>query len=190
YIPFNQSPYTYFGLIVRTSQAPQSVLPMLDAAIHRIDPNFGTIGEATMNERIDDSQTAWLHRSSAWLVGGFAALALLLSVAGLYGVIEYSVSQRTHEIGIRMALGAQKGAVLKMVIRQGMALALIGICAGIIAALGLTHLMTSLLYGVKPTDPLTFIIVSVVLAGVALFACYVPARRAAKVDPLVALRHE
>jgi putative ABC transport system permease protein len=120
----------------------------------------------------------------------FAALGLTLVLIGIYSVLSYSVARRTHEIGIRMALGAQKGEVIRMVIGQGIKFVLIGVAIGIVGALALTRLLSSMLYGVKPTDPLTFVAVSLILIGVALLACYIPARRVAKVDPMVALRCE
>jgi putative ABC transport system permease protein len=130
------------------------------------------------------------QRFNLSLLSLFAALGLLLAAVGIYGVMAYSVSQRTHEFGIRMALGAQTRDVLKLIMRQGMMQALIGVGIGLIASLTLTRLMKSLLFGVSPTDPLTFALIALLLTTVALLACYIPARRAARVNPLTALRYE
>jgi putative ABC transport system permease protein len=141
---------------------------------------------------MDDSVSASLspERFSVLLLAGFAGLALLLAVVGIYSVMSYSVSRRTHEIGIRMSLGASRADVLRLVVRQGMVLAVAGAAVGIAGALVLSRLMTSLLYGVAPTDPITFAAVSALLVVVALAASYIPARRAMRVEPMVALRHE
>jgi ABC-type antimicrobial peptide transport system permease subunit len=130
------------------------------------------------------------RRFLATLIGIFAALALVMSCVGVYGVISYLASQRTHEIGVRMALGAERRDVLKMVVGEGAKMATIGIAFGLPAALGLTRLMADMLFGISPHDPLTFVGVAALLGFVALAACYIPARRAAKVDPMVALRYE
>ena len=189
YYPFNQNPDTYFFLVVRTPQADQ-LLPTLVRAVNQIDPAIGTINEATMNGRINESASAYLHRSTAWLVGGFAAIALLLGVVGLYGVIAYSVSRRTREIGVRMALGAQRSAVYRLVMREAAWLTGFGIASGLICSLIATTLIRGLLFGVHPWDLGTFAVVSGMLAAAGLSAAYFPARRAAGVDPMVALRYE
>jgi macrolide transport system ATP-binding/permease protein len=190
YYAFNQNPDTYFSLILRTSQSESSVLPSLASAIHEIDSGIGTMNETTMTARINDSPTAYLHRSSAWLVGGFASMALLLAVVGLYGVIAYSVNQRTREIGVRMALGAQRGSVCQLIMKEAGWVAGVGIAVGLLGSIGAATLIRGLLFGVRSWDAATLIAVSGVLAISALLASYVPARRAAKVDPMVALRCE
>jgi macrolide transport system ATP-binding/permease protein len=188
YIPFNQSADSDFGVVVRTSQAEQSLLPALVGVIRQIDPGIVTSDTAPMGDRINDSRSAYLRRSSAWLVGGFAALALLLSVVGLYGVVSYSVSQRTREIGVRMALGAQRGSVYLLILKEAGGLAAVGILAGLGCSVAAATLIRTLLFGVNSWDAPTLIIVAAALAVSALIASYVPARRAASVNPIEALR--
>ncbi|MGA9897524.1 MAG: ABC transporter permease, partial [Terriglobales bacterium] len=190
YYPLNQAPNPYFTLVVRTSQDEQSMLPTLVSTIHQIDPRMGTSDEATLNQRINESQTAYLHRSSALLVGGFASLALLLGVVGLYGVIAYSVGQRTREIGVRMALGAQRGSVYRLILTEAGRLTAGGIAIGLVCSVAASRLMGKLLFGVRSWDALTLAAVAVVLAASALLASYIPAHRAASVNPLEALRAE
>ncbi len=190
YLPFEQDADGYYSVIVRTSQAPESIIPSLLASIHQSAPDFATVDETTMSRRIADSQAAYLHRSSAWLIGGFAALALMLGAVGLYGVIAYSVSQRTREIGVRMALGAQRAAVYQLIMSEAGWLTGVGILAGLACAVGAAALMRKLLFGVAAWDVSTLAAVSVLLALSALVASYLPARRAASINPVDALRAE
>jgi macrolide transport system ATP-binding/permease protein len=190
YFPLNQNPSDSFTVVARTSQSEASLLPAMVAAIHQIDRNIAVHDEITMTERINTSQTAYLHHSSAWLVGGFAAMALLLSAIGLYGVVAYSVSQRTRELGIRLALGAQPRAVYQLVMKEAVLLAVGGIAIGLACAVAAATLMHSLLFGVRSWDVSTLTAVAVVLGGSALLASYVPARRAASLDPVDVLRSE
>jgi predicted permease len=190
YYPFNQSSDTYFSLVARTSQAAGSILPALVTAIHQVDSGIGVLDESTMIDNINNSQSAYIHRSSAWLIAAFASLALLLGVVGLYAVIAYSVSQRTREIGVRMALGAQRGSVHQLVMKEAAELTALGIAAGLIAAIGTATLIRGLLFGVQSWDVATLGATSAVLSISSLLASYIPARRAAKVDPMVALRYE
>jgi putative ABC transport system permease protein len=188
YTPYRQAAFPVMDVVVRTVGNPLRMVSAVRAQLWHIDPNLplADITTATRAERTTLAQP----RFRTLLLGIFAALALVLATVGIYGVISYSVSQRTHEIGTRMALGAQRKDVLKLVVGQGMILAVIGVGIGVAAASALTRFLASMLYGVKPTDPLTFIAVSLVLIGVALLACYIPARRATKVDPMTALRYE
>jgi len=190
YDPLNQNSESYVSLVVRTSQDEKLVLPALVGAIHEIDPGIGAINEITMVQRINESQTAYLHRSSAWLVGGFAAMALLLGVVGLYGVIAYSVSQRTREIGVRMALGAQQSSVYRMILKEAGWLTGFGIVAGLGCSIAVATLMRKLLFGIHTWDVSTLAAVALLLGVSALLASYFPARRAASVNPVEALRAE
>jgi macrolide transport system ATP-binding/permease protein len=190
YYPFNQNSDTYFSLVARTSQDEKSLLASLVGAVHEIDPGIGTTDIATMADRINESPSAYLHRSAAWLVGGFASLALLLGVVGLYGVIAYSVSQRTREIGVRMALGAQRSSVYQLILKEAGWLVGAGIGVGLLCSIAAAALIRGLLFGVRSWDAATLAAVSVILGTSAMLASYIPARRAAKVDPMVALRYE
>jgi macrolide transport system ATP-binding/permease protein len=190
YIPWNQDPDNAFYAIVRTSQPPQSFLPQMDAAIHQVDPGIATYNAMTMDDHIHDSQSAYFHRSSAWLVGSFAGMALLLGVVGLYGVIAYSVSQRTREIGVRMALGAHRDSIYRMVLREAGRLAITGIAIGLVFSVGAGSLIRGLLFGVRAWDASVLCAVVGVLAAAALLASYLPARRAASVNPMDALHAE
>jgi len=190
YYCFAQATDDYFSLVVRTSQTEGSILPALVNAIHQVDPGIGTMDETTMAERINNSPSAYMHRSSAWLVAGFASLALLLGVVGLYGVIAYSVSRRTREIGVRMALGAQRSSVYQLIMREAAWLTVTGVAAGLACSIGAATLIRSLLFGVRAWDSATLAATAAVLGLASLLASYIPARRAAKVDPMVALRYE
>jgi predicted permease len=177
YLPFNQSSRPFFAaLVVRTTQADQPLLHAMSRIIHEIDPGIASFKGETMAERIHDSPAAYLHRSSARLAGGFAGLALLLGVIGLYGVIAYSVSQRTREIGIRMALGAQRGSVIQLILGEAGRLVATGIAAGLLFSLASAAVIRKLLFGVQPWDLSTFAAVTLALAACALLASYIPAR--------------
>ena len=188
YFPLRQTGDRGFSLIVRTSQDPDAVLSSIAATLHQIDSGIAVSDETTMEEAIDATQAALLHRFSAWLIGGFAGAALLLSVVGLYGVIAYSVRQRRREIGVRIALGAQRGAIYSLILSQAGWLIGIGLALGLVGAIGTSRFLRSLLFGVNAWDPVTLCGVSATLAIVSIAAVFVPARQAAAVDPAEVLR--
>ncbi|MGH9781528.1 MAG: FtsX-like permease family protein, partial [Candidatus Acidiferrales bacterium] len=176
------------AVVLRTKGDPTAVMGPVRRAVHQIDPREIIYGVETLDEVVANSFAA--RRFSMILLAIFGALALLLSCVGIYGVISYLVGQRTHEIGVRVALGAQRNDVLRLILGQGVRMALVGVGIGLAAALALTRLMSRMLFGVSATDPLTFTGVAILLTLVALAACYIPARRAMRVDPMVALRYE
>jgi predicted permease len=190
YIPFEQSPNKPVAVVVRSGLAAQLILPSLAAAMHRIDPGLVVIRQQTMQDRIDKSPSTYLHRSSAWLVGGYAVLAFLVGMIGLYGVIAHSVSQRTRELGVRIALGAQRRTIYKLILKEATWLAAIGTGVGVVCAIAAATLARRLLFGVGPWDLPTVAAVGIVVATAALLASYIPARRAASLDPVTALRAE
>ena len=190
YFPLNQTLDHYFTLAVRTQQDAGALLPELVTTLHQIDPNLGVSDEATMNGKIGGTQAALLHRFSAWLVGGFAAMALVLGVIGLYGVIAYLVSQRTREIGVRMALGAQRGSVYRLVMGQAGWLTGTGLAIGLLCSVGTSMLIRNLLFGVQAWDAVTLGCVAALLGVASMAATFLPARRAASVNPVEALRAE
>ncbi|HEY6120863.1 MAG TPA: ABC transporter permease, partial [Pyrinomonadaceae bacterium] len=188
YIPILQSPSYAMAVYLRTDPTPTSLTPALREQIRQVDPNLPLFGERTMENVVSGSLAQ--RRFAMQVVGLFGVLALLLAGIGIYGVMAYSVSQRTREIGIRVALGASRGVIFRWVLRQGLSLILIGTVTGLIGAVALMRLLRTMLFGIAPTDLVTYGGLAVTLGVVALLACYVPARRATKVDPLVALRYE
>lgn len=188
YVPLRQDVWRSVVLAVRTDTDPLQLSNNLRNQIWSVDKDLALANITTMQQVLFTSTAR--PRFSMLLLSVFAITALMLAAIGIYGVMAYSVTERTHEIGIRMALGAQTGDVLKMVVKQGMMLALVGVAIGLVAAFALTRVLTSLLYGVSATDPVTFVAVALFLTAVAVLACYIPARRATKVDPMNALRYE
>ena len=176
------------NLVVRTTSDPLSLVGAVKSQIQAIDKDLPIADAKSMQQLLAESVSG--RRFNMLLLTVFAVVALMLAIVGIYGVMSYTVTQRTHEIGIRVAVGAQSRDVFRMVIGQGMMLAMIGVAFGLVGAFALTRLMTSMLFGVEPTDPATFVSIAVLLTGVALVACYIPGRRATKVNPLVALRYE
>lgn len=188
YVPHAQFPTGFSTIVVKTENEPTAMAEAVRREIRTVDKDQAVFNVTTLAQLMGDSIA--IRRFFMFLLLIFAALALILAAVGIYGVMSYVAAQRTHEIGIRMALGAQTSDVLKLMIGKGMALAFIGVIAGLAGSLALTRLLTSLLFGVSATDAVTFLVVSIGLIVVALFACYLPARRATRIDPLVALRYE
>jgi putative ABC transport system permease protein len=188
YAPYAQDPWPFMDIAVRTAQEPEGVAPDVERAVQATDKDEPVYNIRTMDEVVSRSLSS--RRFNLVLLGSFAGLALFLTAIGIFGLISFAVAQRTHEIGVRMALGARREDVVKLVVFHGMRLALAGVALGMAGALGLTRFLSSLLYQVRPTDAVTLSGVALILAVVALAACYLPARRATKVDPLVALRYE
>ena len=188
YWPAAQFPSLQETLLVRSAGDPRALLPSIPGAVHAIDPQLPVFATRTMDEAIAASIAT--QRSSATLVGGFSILAVFLAALGLYGVLAYSVTRRTREIGIRIALGSPRAKICGLIVRQGMIMVVLGIFAGVIVSLGCGPLMRHFVYGVTPHDPATIVGVTALLAAIATFACWLPARRAMRVDPMVALRCE
>jgi predicted permease len=190
YYPFRQSSSIFANLVARTNSDPNTLAGAVRNEVRTLEPDAAILNVRTMDEMIAQTPASFMRRFPALVIGIFAGVALLLASIGIYGVVSYSVSQQTHYIGVRMALGASPADILKMVLKQGLLLALLGVGIGVGAALGLMRLLRTLLYQVSATDVSTFAIVTGTLFVVALLACFLPARRATKVDPLVALRYE
>jgi putative ABC transport system permease protein len=188
YVTYDQTPSYWMSLVVRASGDPLKLQKFITAAIRGVNKDQAISDIKTLDQIKDE--TAFAGRIEAALLGVFAAVALLLAAIGIYGVISYSVAQRTHEMGIRAALGASARSLLQLVLYRGLALTVIALLIGLGGSLGLTRTMATLLYGVGARDPMTMTVVAAILAAVALAACYIPARRATQVDPTVALRYE
>jgi predicted permease len=190
FLPFRQDANSFIPYVVRTTGNPAAMVGAIRESLRGQDPQLVVLQPLTMDQIISQSPSVFLRRYPSYLIGSFAALALVLAMVGLYGLISYSVAQRTRELGIRIALGAQQNDVMRLVLGEGARLTLTGVICGLAAALALTQLMRSLLFGVSAADPATFATVSVVLTLVAVLACYLPARRAMRTDPAAALRYE
>jgi putative ABC transport system permease protein len=188
YFSFSQMPFSAMAVIIKGSGDPNQLIAAARAQVKSIDPDQPIYNVRTMEEIRGESVAP--QRLNLLLLSIFAGIAFVLAVVGIYGVMSYAVTQRTHEIGIRMAIGAQPRDVFRMILGQGMFLTMLGMAGGLVGAFALTRLMATMLFAVKPTDPVTFAGVAVLLAAVALVACYIPGRRATRVDPVNSLRYE
>jgi predicted permease len=190
YLPLAQNYSSHLALQIRTSLPPETLALQVQEQVHEIDPALAVSDVMTMDQQIQGANGFFLFNLGAHTAGGLGMLALLLAVIGIYGMVSYAANRRRHEIGVRLAIGAQRGEILGMILSQGMTLVAIGAAIGIAVALVIAHAVAHFLMGVSPNDPLTFVGVSVVLGSAALVACYLPARRATRVDPMIALHCE
>jgi putative ABC transport system permease protein len=188
FLPFNQAFQSQGTLLVRGEAGMGGLGASIRREVQAVDPNLPVFDITTFQQRFREGFL--VQRLGAVVVGAFGVLALALAAVGLFGLISFSVGQRTHEMGVRMAIGAQHQDVITLILKEGLALVALGVAAGLAGALALTRFLTGLLYGVKSTDPLTMTLTMLTLGAVVLLACYIPACRAAKVDPMVALRYE
>jgi predicted permease len=190
YVPFEQSYISLRTIHVRTTVPSESLALQIQSVIHQVVPDVPVTQVKTMNEALEGANGFFLFRFGAQLTSTMGLLGLVLAVVGIYSVVSYAVTQRTQEIGIRVAMGASRQDILKMVLRHGLTVVGVGLAVGLVLALAGTRVMSGLIVGIKPTDPLTFAVVVCLLTAIALFACWVPAHRATRTDPLVALRYE
>jgi len=190
YLPLAQNFSEYRTLQIRSSVPPENLIPTVESQVHALDPQMPVVGIETMRQSLSGGNGLFIFRAGAVLAAALGLLGLTLAVVGVYGVVSFATSQRTREIGIRMAVGADRMDILRLVLRQGLVVVLAGVLCGLILAGVLTRWMAALLVGIHPTDPVTFITATLLLAGIGLWACYVPAWRAMNLDPMVALRDE
>jgi putative ABC transport system permease protein len=190
YVPFAQNPSAFAALQLRSSISPELLIQNVQQEINKLAPDLPAIDIHTMDQTVHGLAGMFIFRLAAALAATMGTLGLILAVVGVYGVVSFSVTRRTQEIGIRIALGAEQHDIIKLVSRQGLRLVIAGVAAGVIVALLLTRAMGKLLMGVSTADPATYAVVAILLSAVALLACYIPARRATAVDPMVALRYE
>jgi putative ABC transport system permease protein len=186
--PYEQVPSAWMSFVIKTSTDPSTLIPAVRKAVAGIDRNQPLFGIESLEKRLSNSVAQ--RRERALLFASFALVALVIAVVGVYGVMAYSVARRTHEMGVRIALGAQRQVIVRMVVAEGMRMALIGVGIGLAGAMWLTRVLSSFLYGVKATDAATFVSVCLLLLSAACIATYIPAWRATQVDPMVALRHD